>query len=72
MLNDILNEIYNEYKSVIEENSSMWKSEFCCSKKEAVQRDIADELLLKHFAELLQDIRKEYIKTHSQEATYII
>lgn len=59
MLNDILNEIYNEYKSVIEENSLMWKSEFCCSKKEEVQRDAEDEILLKHFAELLQDIRKE-------------
>lgn len=72
MLNNILNEIYNEYKNVIEENSSMWKSEFCCSKKEAVQRDAEDKILLKHFEELLQDIRKEYIKLHSQEATYAI
>ena len=72
MLNDILNEIYNEYKSVIEENSSMWKSEFCCSKKEAVQRDVEDEILLKHFAELLQDIRKDFIKLHSKEATYAV
>ena len=72
MLNDILNEIYNEYKSAIEENSSMWKSEFCCSKKEAIQRDTEDEILLKHFTELLQDIRKEYIKLHSKEATYVV
>ena len=72
MLNDILNEIYNEYKSVIEENSSMWKSEFCCSKKEAIRRDAEDEILLKHFAELLQDIRKDFIKLHSKEATYAV
>lgn len=72
MFDNILDEIYNEYKSVIEENSSMWKSEFCCSKKEAIQRDVEDESLLKHFEELLQNIRKEYIKAHSKEATYAV
>lgn len=53
---NILNEIYDAYKGYKEDASSMWKSEYCCSAKEAKQRDIEDEEDLKYFLSLLQKI----------------
>ena len=53
---NILNEIYDAYKGVIEELSSMWKSEYCYSTIEAKQRDIKDKEDLKYFKSLLQKI----------------
>lgn len=53
---NILNEIYDAYKGCKEDASSMWKSEYCCSAKEAKQRDIEDEEDLKYFLSLLQKI----------------
>lgn len=53
---NVLNEIYDAYKGCKEEASSMWKSEYCCSAKEAKQRDIEDEEDLKYFQSLLQKI----------------
>ncbi len=57
---NVLNEIYDAYKGCLEEASSMWKSEYCCSAKEAKQRDIADEEDLKYFESLLQKINNNW------------
>lgn len=53
---NVLNEIYDAYRGAIEEATSIWKSEYCCSTKEAKQRDIEDEEDLKYFESLLQKI----------------
>ena len=53
---NVLNEIYDAYKGAIEEATSIWKSEYCCSVKEAKQRDIEDKEDLKYFESLLQKI----------------
>lgn len=53
---NVLNEIYDAYKGAIEDASSMWKSEYCCSKKEAERRNIEDKEDLKYFESLLQKI----------------
>lgn len=57
---DVLNEIYDAYKGAVEESSSMWKSEYCCSTKEAKQRDIEDKEDLKYFELLLQKINNNF------------
>ena len=57
-INNILNEIYDAYKGSVEEASSMWKSEYCCSQEEENKRDIEDEEDLEYFQELLQQIKK--------------
>ena len=64
MKNNILNEIYDAYKGAIEELSSMWKSEYCYSAKDAKQRDIEDEEDLKYFESLLQKIDNNF---HGEE-----
>ena len=56
MQNDILNEIYDAYKGKIEEASSMWKSNYCCSQKEKDNRDREDTEDLKYFKELIDKI----------------
>lgn len=53
---NVLNEIYDAYKGCLEEASSMWKSEYCCSVKEAEHRDEEDKEDLKYFESLLQKI----------------
>ncbi len=57
---NVLNEIYDAYKGAIEELSSMWKSEYCCSAIEAKQRDIEDKEDLKYFESLLQKIDNNF------------
>ena len=56
MQNDVLNQIYDEYKNILEDASSMWKSEYCYSQEEENQRDNEDKEALKYFEELLQNI----------------
>lgn len=58
---NVLNEIYDAYKGAIEEATSMWKSEYCCSVKEAKQRDMEDEEDLKCFKSLLQKINNNIL-----------
>ena len=61
---NILNEIYDAYKGAIEEASSIWKSEYCCSAKEAERRDIEDKEDLIYFESLLQKINNNF---HGEE-----
>lgn len=61
MINDLtqeLNEIYDAYKGKVEESSSMWKSNYCCSQEEENKRNIEDKEDLKYFKELLQNIKR--------------
>ena len=61
MYNDLtktLNEMYDAYKSKVEEASSIWKSAYCCSQEEEYAKDIEDTEDLKYFKELLQDIKR--------------
>lgn len=61
MINDLtqeLNKIYDAYKGKVEEASSMWKSDYCCSREEENERDIEDKEDLKYFKELLQNIKR--------------
>ena len=60
METNVLNEIYDAYKGAIEEATSMWKSEYCCSAKEAERRDIEDKEDLKYFESLLQKINNNW------------
>lgn len=53
---NILNEIYDAYKGCLEDASSMWKSEYCCSAEEEERRDMEDKEDLKYFESLLQKI----------------
>lgn len=57
---NVLNEIYDAYKGCLEDASSMWKSEYCCSAKEKERRDIEDKEDLKYFASLLQKIDNNF------------
>lgn len=53
----ILNEIYDVYKSKVEEATSIWKSECCCISEDE-DRDIEDKEDLRYFKELLQKIKE--------------
>jgi hypothetical protein len=57
MQNDIKQELYDLYKYALEDASSMWLSEYCCSAKEGENRRKSDEEDLKYFKELLQKLR---------------
>ena len=56
-VNSLLNEIYDAYKSKVEEATSIWKSECCCISEDE-DRDIEDKEDLRYFKELLQEIKK--------------
>ena len=71
MQNDLIKEIYDAYKGCIEDASSMWKSEYCYSAKEAKQRDIEDEEDLKYFQSLLQKIDND-ISNKEEKITKIL
>ena len=58
MQNDVRQELYDLYKYALEDASSMWLSEYCCTVKERENREKADEEDLKHFEELLQKLRE--------------
>ena len=58
MQNNVRQELYDLYKYALEDASSMWLSEYCCSAKERKNREKADEEDLKHFEELLQKLRE--------------
>lgn len=57
MQNDVVKELYDLYKYALEDASSMWLSEYCCSAKERENRKKSDEEDLKYFKELLQKLR---------------
>ena len=56
-INSLLNEIYDAYKSKVEEATSIWKSECCCISEDE-DRDIEDEEDLKYFKGLLQKVKE--------------
>ena len=56
-INSLLNEIYDAYKSKVEEATSIWKSECCCISEDE-DRDIEDKEDLRYFKELLQKIKE--------------
>jgi hypothetical protein len=56
MQNDVRQELYDLYKYALEDASSMWLSEYCCSVKEEEDRKKSDEEDLKYFKELLQKL----------------
>lgn len=56
----ILNEIYKEYKNVLDEACSMWMSNYCCSSQEEEQRNEEDEEALAYMIELLRQIDKDF------------
>jgi hypothetical protein len=58
MQNDLTKELYDLYKYALEDASSMWLSEYCCSAKEEENRRKSDEEDLKYFKELLQKLRE--------------
>ena len=53
---DVLNEIYDMYKTKLEEATSIWKSEYSCSISEDEDRDRDDKEDLMYFKELLQKV----------------
>ena len=53
---DVLNEIYDMYKTKLEEATSIWKSEYSCSISEDRDRDRDDKEDLMYFKELLQKV----------------
>ena len=56
---NILNEIYNVYKTKLEEATLIWKSECCCISEDE-DRDEADKEELKYFEMLLQKINNNW------------
>lgn len=59
-MNSILNKIYNLYKDKVNYCSSMWKSEYSCSREEDEDRDLYDKEDLKYFEELLRQIDNNF------------
>lgn len=60
-LKSLLMELRDMYQSKLEEASSMWKSEYCCSQKEEDIRDIEDKEDLLYFSELLGELYNSHI-----------
>jgi hypothetical protein len=56
---NVLNEIYNAYKTKLEEATLIWKSECCCISDDE-DRDIEDKEDLKYFESLLQKIDNNF------------
>ena len=56
---NVLNEIYDAYKTKLEEATSIWKSECCCISDDE-DRDEEDKKELRYFESLLQKINNNW------------
>ena len=61
-LKSLLMELRDIYQDKLEDASSMWKSEYCCSQGESDIRDMEDREDLLYFSELLGEIYNNYIE----------
>ena len=56
---NVLNEIYNAYKTKLKEATLIWKNECCCISDDE-DRDKEDKEELKYFESLLQKINNNF------------
>lgn len=56
----LLNQIYEAYRSKLEEATNIWKSECCCISEDE-DRDKEDQKELEYFKELLKEIDYNFV-----------
>ena len=63
-MDDVLNEIYEEYQRVLYEATDMYLSEWCCNEEEEEERNKEDDECLKYVKKLLETVKKKKMENN--------